>query len=198
MSTSTLDDDELLHLALHASREHRHDQAMAYLKRAIQAFPDSAKAHYLLGAEHAQIGLYERAIDEMSEAIRLDPSLTVAQFQLGLLQLTTGHLREAELAWEPLDQLQRNDPFYLFKSGLLHLMRDEVTECIQSLERGIANNAVNEALNDDMRRVLDDLQGHNATLITANVEPAVHATHARPVRGILSAYQQNRDEPTTD
>ena len=42
-----LDNDELVHLALYAMRNDRHDEAMSLLKRAIEASPDSAAAHYL-------------------------------------------------------------------------------------------------------------------------------------------------------
>jgi tetratricopeptide (TPR) repeat protein len=194
-STLTLDDEELLHLALHAGRGHRHDAAIDYLKRAVQEFPRSAKAHYLLGAEHAQIGLYERAAAEMKQAIQLDPTLSVAQFQLGLLQLTTGHAQEAEIAWQPLDRLARHDPLYLFKSGLLHLIRDELPACIQALEQGIANNSANEPLNDDMRRVLNDLQERTAAAQGTHGEPA---PFSRTSHALLSAYRQNRDEPTVE
>ena len=195
MNPSTLDDDELLHLALHAGREHRHDEAIGYLKRAVHEFPNSAKAHYLLGAEHAQIGLYERAVAEMDEAVRLDPALAVARFQLGLLQLTTGHSRAAELAWQPLDQLPHHHPLYLFKSGLLHLIRDELPACILALEQGITNNVDNEPLNEDMRRVLNDLQQRTGVAKSAPDEPAQFggASHA-----LLSAYRQNRDRSTAE
>jgi tetratricopeptide (TPR) repeat protein len=192
MNTAKLDEDELVHLALHASGEHRPDEAMAYLKRAVLAFPNSAKAHYLLGAEHAQIGMVERAVEEMSEAVRLDPSLTTAQFQLGLLHFTAARRREAELAWKPLDKLERSDALYLFKCALLHWLDDKLPECIRDLELGIKNNTFSEPLNEDMRRVLHDVQARAASTSAASRGSPVatqSSTHA-----LLSAYQKNRDK----
>jgi len=145
-----LDESELLHLALHAMGEDHHDESMRLLKRTLTAYPRSAQAHYLLGAEHAQIGMYDRAVDEMAEAVRLDPSLTSAHFQLGLLHVTAGRVREAQAAWSPLDRLPPDDPLRLFKSGMLHLVHNELALCAQELRAGIAHNKLNEALNNDM------------------------------------------------
>ncbi|HEX9810946.1 MAG TPA: tetratricopeptide repeat protein, partial [Burkholderiales bacterium] len=131
MSTPNLDDEELLHLALNASSENRHEEAISYLKQALNLAPANAKAHYMLGAEHAQIGLYDRATEEMAAAVKLDPDLVTAHFQLGLLHITSGRAKEAEDAWKPLDRLDREHPLHLFKTGLLHLARDEFAECGQ-------------------------------------------------------------------
>jgi tetratricopeptide (TPR) repeat protein len=184
-----LDNDELVHLALYAMRNDRHDEAMTLLKRAIEASPDSAAAHYLLGAEHAQIGLYDRAIAEMAESVRLDPGIPAAHFQLGLLHLTAGRVREAEAAWQPLERLAVDNPLRLFKSALLHLVHEERELCIQELRAGIANNTLNEALNNDMRRLLEDLLARRG----GGTEVPVPSK-----RMLLSTYDQNRDNPATD
>ena len=202
-----LDDVELLHLALNAMRQDRHDQAMSLLKRAIQTSPDNAKAHYLLGAEHAQIGLYDRAVADMTEAVRLDPSLAAARFQLGLLHLTSGRWREAEAVWQPLDQLAADDALRLFKSALLHLVQDDRAKCIEELQAGIARNKLNEALNDDMRRLLVDLQSREAgqsvakeaasnSNASASQEPIQVPRPSK--RMLLSAYDRNQDDTPTD
>jgi len=179
-----LDEVELLHLALYAMRNDRHDEAMSLLKRAIEADPNSAPAHYLLGAEHAQVGLYDRAVVEIAESVRLNPGIPSAHFQLGLLHLTAGRVQEAKAAWQPLDQLAADDPLRLFKSGLLHLVNEERELCIQDLQAGIARNTV-EALNDDMRRLLADVQSRQPV-----PSPSRHM--------LLSTYDHNRDDTTTD
>src|SRR5688500_15693826 len=102
-SASKLDDQELLHLAIRASNEGRHDAAIDHLKQALELAPDNAKVHYMLGAEHAEIGMYDRATEEMTKAVVLDPTLVTAQFQLGLLHITSGRIPKAEESWKPLD-----------------------------------------------------------------------------------------------
>ncbi len=196
MNTQPLDDDELLHLALRASNENRHEEAISYLKRAIGVSPNNAKAHYMLGAEHAEIGLYDRAAEEMAKAILLDPTLVTAQFQLGLLHITSARVKEAEETWKPLDKLGENNPFYLFKTGMLHLARDEFEACIQALEKGIKLNQQNVALNNDMRKVLEDVKTKFPAAGTA--APAASADnkdktkYPRDTR--LSAYRQGSDD----
>jgi Flp pilus assembly protein TadD len=193
VTTVELDDEELVHLALRASAEQRHEDAMGYLKRATQRFPNNAKAHYLLGAEHAQIGMYDRAITDIREAVRLDPGLVAAHFQLGLLYMTRGAAADAERAWKTLDALAPTEPLYLFKTGLTHLIHDRLAECVKALEQGIERNLALVALNDDMRRVLDDVRARlaaGAPTDRAQTEAPRPGEHA-----LLSAYRQNRDDP---
>jgi tetratricopeptide (TPR) repeat protein len=206
MSTpSKLDDQELLHLALRASTENRHEEAINHLKRAIEIAPDNAKVHYMLGAEHAEIGLYDRAVEEMSKAVQLDPNLDTAHFQLGLLHITSARLDDAEKAWKALDKLGENHPLYQFKQGLLHLARDEFDAAITALRKGVSLNNANPALTRDMERMIAEIEARpNASAATsAKPTAAAAAAPAKPATGdkkhvLLSAYKQNRSDTDTD
>jgi tetratricopeptide (TPR) repeat protein len=197
-TTVDLDEAELLHLALHAMGNDRHEESMQLLKRTLHAFPASARARYLLGVEHAQIGLYDRAVAEMTEAVKLDPSLAVAQFQLGLLHVTAGRIREAEAAWLPLDRLAADDPLRLFKSAMLHLVRNEFAACIENLQAGIARNKLNKPLNDDMRRLLADVQNRQTGPGAANGDTPAPQIPPPTKNMLLSTYDRNRDDTPTD
>ena len=197
-TTVELDEAELLHLALHAMGHDRHEESMRLLKRAVHTFPTSARARYLLGAEHAQIGLYDRAVAEMTEAVKLDPSLAVAHFQLGLLHVTAGRVREAEAAWLPLDRLAPDDPLRLFKSAMLHLVRNEFADCIENLQAGIARNKLNKPLNDDMRRLLADVQKRQTGPGAAKGDAPPPQIPPPTKRMLLSTYDRNRDDTATD
>jgi len=153
-----LDGDELLHLALHAIQHDEPDKAIGLLRRLLKLQPENGKAHYLLGALHAEIGMHDKAAEEMTHALKLEPGMATARFQLGLLHLTSGKIAEAEAVWEGLDLLGEQDPLYLFKKGMLHLVRDEFESCVKELSRGIELNTLNEDLNNDMRRVLADAE----------------------------------------
>jgi Flp pilus assembly protein TadD len=192
--TNKLDDQELLHLALRASNENRHEEAINYLKQALELAPNNAKVHYMLGAEHAEIGLYDRATQEMSRAVELDPALITAQFQLGLLHFTSGRVDEAEKAWSPLNKLGENNPFYHFKKGMLSLTRDEFEDCTQALEKGISLNRANEALNNDMRRVLASFVARSQPPQTNTKHDATQVAAAPATHVLLSAYRQNRSD----
>ncbi len=156
-TTSHLDADELLHLAIIASRQDAHGEAIEYLKRTIELEPDHAKAYYLLAAEHAQIEMYDRAALEMEQALEFDPSLHIARFQLGLLHLTSGRTAEASRSWQALDLLGEEHCLFQFKRGLELMATDQFDACRAHLSRGLALNLDNAALNTDMQRVLDKL-----------------------------------------
>ncbi|MES2355377.1 MAG: tetratricopeptide repeat protein [Pseudomonadota bacterium] len=155
---SYLDADELLHLAITASKNNDHETAIINLKQALEIAPDNPKVHYFLGAEHAQIGLYDRAIEEMTRAVNLDPDMVTAVFQLGLLHLTSGKIDAAIETWALLDKLGDDHYLYLFKKGMISLARDEFDECEKCLKQGIALNHSSEALNNDMQKVISEIE----------------------------------------
>ncbi len=193
---TALDTEELMHLALHATNQNQPEQAITHLKRVLELSPDNSKAFYLLGALHAEIGLYERAISEMSRAVELDPDLPTAHFQLGLLYVTSGLVDEAEQAWQPLDALGENEALYLFKRGMLHLIRDEFEGCIADLNKGISLNTLNDDLNNDMRRVAASAEDalRSRAIDTQTLEDKPIPTGGRHV--LLSAYQRDDDDTT--
>lgn len=176
MSTQ-LDKDELFHLALHAINQQQHPEAIELLKRALTLTPEEGRLHYLLGAEYAQIGLYERAIESMIQAVTLDSTLHLAVFQLGLLHLTQGQPDQAASAWEPLTVLPEDDPLFQFSTGLKHLAKDEFAACKTCLEKGMQLNQAVPALNHDMQQVLDQIAklGNSTTdaPATSNTENSV-------------------------
>jgi tetratricopeptide (TPR) repeat protein len=195
-----LDESEFLHLAMHAMRSDRHDEATRLLRLARESFPASAQVLYLLGAEHAQMGLYDRAIEEMTAAVGLDPGLAAAHFQLGLLHATAGRAAEAIAAWAPLDELQPEDPLRLFKTAMAHLLNDELPQSIAALRAGLAHEELNEALRRDMQRLLTDLEQRQSAGRRSRVGSRQTTAKVPPPtkRVLLSAYQRNSDAAPTD
>jgi tetratricopeptide (TPR) repeat protein len=191
-TSTTLDSEELLHLAIRASQANRHEEAIGYLKRATEIDPKNGRAYYMLGAEHAEIGMYDRAVEEMAKAVAIQPELSTAHFQLGLLHITSARIAEAEQAWKPLDKLKSDDPLRLFKDGLLHLARDEFDQCVTLIEKGIPLNRSNEALNNDMRRVIQEVKSRSSATPPTGGTEAKAKTGASHV--LLSAYR-SKDEP---
>jgi tetratricopeptide (TPR) repeat protein len=183
--STALDDEELLHLAMEASGKQRHGDAIEYLKQAVAKTATNVNAHFLLGAEHAQIGMVERAIEDFSEALKLRPDLVPARFQLGLLFLCNARVQEALDAWKPLEKAGAADPYAVFARGLTKLARDEFAASAEDLKRGLEINRVNPALNVDMKRVLDQVETHMKGGGPAQPpgQPA-----AQPGQLLLSAY----------
>ncbi len=189
-----LNAEELMHLALHATEHESPDKAISYLKRLLKVDPDNGKAYYLMGALHAEIGMHKQAMDEMTKALELDSSLPeTARFQLGLLYITSGNIPEAEATWQPLDQLGNEHALYLFKTGMLHLVRDEFDQCAETLRKGIEVNSFNEDLNNDMRRVLQDAEnaaGHPHMTKQDNL----NSKGGDGQRMLLSIYEREDDK----
>jgi len=184
MSTAAgLDHEELVHLALEASSQQRHGEAIEYLKQSI-AKSKNFKALYLLAAEHAQIGLTERAIEEFRQALEIEPGMAAARFQLGLLFLCNARVQEALDAWRPLEKAAGADPYAVFAGALTKLAHDEFAAAAEGLRRGMEINRVNPALNTDMKRVLERIEAHMA----GGEPPQQPASGAQPGQFLLSAY----------
>lgn len=175
-SSDRLDSEELLHLAMQSAQAGWHDRAIVLLKQAWSANPRDARIIYCLGAEHAEIGMYERAMAEMAKALELEPSLDVARIQLALMCAGGGRVEQAESTLAPLLDRPEDDSALHFARGLTAMLRDDIANAIPAVERGIALNAVNPALNGDMARLLESMQAHVAAMGPAGAaKPAVRA-----------------------
>lgn len=189
-----LDQDELLQLAKNASGADDSATALAYLKEAVSRADATGAAHYLLGAEYAQIGMYERAVNEMESALALDPALTTARLQLGLLWIGGGAVDRADSVLAPLAELAADDPLRHFGAGLQRLIKNQLDDAAARLEQGIALNGSNAALNKDMRKIIDEIARVRAG--GAPQPAAAQAPSAAPAAEdtqhiLLSAYTGN-------
>jgi tetratricopeptide (TPR) repeat protein len=156
---TTFNNDELLHLALHAAENDTPEKTLSYLKQLINQDPQHSQGWYLMGAMHAEIGMYTLAIEEISKALQLNPDLpTTAPFQLGLLLVTSGEIERGKQVWEILDTNGESDPLYLFKMGLSALIDDQFEAAKDILMQGIELNTTNIALNNDMQRIVENIQ----------------------------------------
>jgi len=153
----TLDQRELIHVALDAIKRQDGGTALACLKEAT-ARPDSiAVSHFLLASQYAQLQMMDRAVEEFEAAIAMDPGLAIARFQLGLLFLSSGNTERAKDVLTPLTVPGGNEALAHFANGLLHLIRDEFSETVRYLNEGIRLNTENSALNNDMQKIIDEI-----------------------------------------
>jgi tetratricopeptide (TPR) repeat protein len=157
-SSTTLTVSDLIGLAIGAAARNENEQAIELCKRALEVSPRASQAHYLLGAQYAQIGMFERAMDEIRTALEIQPELHEARFQLGLLLLTEARVPEAIDAWHDLEELPETYSLRQFQQGLRQMAEDRFVEAISSLEAGMAMNRTNAALNADMARVIEEMR----------------------------------------
>lgn len=183
---NNLTQEELLHLAVEATRRGEHGSSISYLKEGVTRFPDDAKMAYVLGAEFAQIGIYDKAELEMQRAVSIDSELYTASFQLGLLQMTLGKIEEAKLSWNNIDNLPKEHSLWLFKTGLTRLAEEQFLDARKLIEQGIASNDFSPELNRDMDIILTSMPAEGV-----NVEKSDSDSVAGQAR--LNAYTLNND-----
>lgn len=150
------DAEQLLDMALQASQHNDTQKSFGLVKQAIEKSPDDTRMWYMLGSLYADIGIYDKAIENMEKSLQIDPGYGIARFHLGLLFLTMGQQEQAESTWKGLDALGDTHYLTLFKSGLLHIANDQVQDGIMLIEKGINNNQLNEPLNNDMQTVIEN------------------------------------------
>lgn len=184
------DAEELLHLAMEASKNSDNETAIKHLKSALEISPDSAEVHFMLGSTYADIGMYERAENSLKQALVAKPDFEAARFQLGLLYIVNNQVDQASTTWEALDNLGDDNPHYLFKCGLLHLAKDEFDKSIEYINKGLVANTQNTPLNNNMNQILNDILAvqQQTSGVAAPANNLNNAKHAQ-----LKAYEDTED-----
>lgn len=152
---------------------------IAAIDTALRDYPEDARLHFLKGSMLIGEKRFIAAHTALREAVRLDPDLHIARFQLGFFELTSGEADAALASWQPLKTaLPEGHYLQLFVEGLEHLVADRFAPCIESLQAGMAVNAENAPLNGDMQLIIDrcrELLGEQAPPDTGEGQ-AVSAT----------------------
>ena len=142
-------------------------QAHTLATEAIEQYPSSGKLHFIHAAIDAQSEQYESAIERYLKALQYDPELHIARFQLGLLLATLG---QGESSIDFLRPLSEDTNHYLgcFSRGLILILTaddesetnlEKLQEAANLLQKGIQLNQENLHLNDDMRAMLQRING---------------------------------------
>jgi tetratricopeptide (TPR) repeat protein len=162
--------DEYFHLALHASSVGQHGTCMTYLKEVLKQQPRNAPALYLLAAQHAEIGMLERAVSGIKAALAIEPGLEIARFQLGLLLLDSQRRSEAKENFAGLSG-SADAALRLFSDAMIALSDEDRDSARRKLDAGLAQPGGNPALRSLMQRVLGALAQNDAATLTAPEPP---------------------------
>jgi tetratricopeptide (TPR) repeat protein len=158
MSYEKLDNEELLRVALDTINQDRHADAVSMLKTLLEREPTHVFATYLLAAEHAQLGMMDRAEDGFRRTVALAPDFPMARFQLGQALLVRGVGIEAREVLAPLANLPGNVALSCYARGLIAAANEDAAEAIAQLEAGLAYEQDIPALAQDMQRVVGNLR----------------------------------------
>jgi tetratricopeptide (TPR) repeat protein len=157
MNFDKLDNDELLRLALDAINNDRDADAVVMLKTLLERDPGHVFATYLLAAQHAQMGMMDRAEAGFRAVVQQAPDFPIARFQLGQLLLVKGAGEEARHVLAPLTA--GREALGAYARGLSAAALEDLSTALSELEAGLALPQEIPALELDMRRLLSRLQG---------------------------------------
>lgn len=161
---SSFDSEEHLFLALNAISEKAHDRAIDHLKK-ITSGEYYSRAQYLLGAEYAEIGMYDRAKQSFQSIIDVEPLKEMVRLQKGLLHIFLGEKEDAQLCLSRLVEVEdETNPIFWFAKGMLVSLDSRLHDAIEFLKNGIKLNVINDPLNDDMRKFINALSDSSPDL----------------------------------
>jgi Flp pilus assembly protein TadD len=157
MSYEKLDNDELLRIALDAINQDKHADAVSMLKTLLERDSKHVFGTYLLAAEHAQLGMMDRAEEGFVKTVELAPDFPMARFQLGQLYIVKNDMAAAKALLAPLTQLPAGQALSCYAKGLVAAASEDANEAITQLQAGLACEQEIPALAQDMQRVLNNL-----------------------------------------
>jgi len=97
-------------LALHHHQAGNLRQAEQLYRQILQADPDNADAHHLLGALAYQLGRHEQAMASIGQALTLKPGVAAYHSNLGLARQALGQMDEALACFQEALRLQPDSP----------------------------------------------------------------------------------------
>ena len=187
--------DALMQDALAASHANDSARAIELLTQASIAAPGSAMPHLLIGSEYAASGEIEQAELAFANAVLLAPRLTIARYQLGLLQFSSGHAALALVTWQPLLKLGESDPLPHFIKGFAALARDEFADALTNFRAGLSRNSTTPAVSSDIEQIIawiEEMQDASGTLAISSDSPLDQVTEAERIveHVLLSNYRR--------
>lgn len=174
MSYERLDNEELFRLSLGAMNASRDADATDTLKALLERDPDHAHGHYLLAAQHAQMGLLDRAEDGFRTACGLaTPDFPMPRFQLGQLLLAKGKREEAIQVLAPVKD--EHGALGAYAAALTALASEDLGSAAEALRTGLQQAQSIPVLGNDMQRLLTELERamtESAAMDTSITAPA--------------------------
>lgn len=178
-----IDNDELLRLTLDSINQERHADALSMLKVLLERDTEHAFATYLLAAEHAQLGMMDRAEEGFKKAVKLAPDFLMARFQLGQLYLVKNETSLAIEMFTPITLLPDGHTLAAYAKGLIAAANDDIAQAIAHLAAGLECEQDIPALAEDMLSMLNNLNS-----LTADANSLVQQNSAAPM--YLSNYDR--------
>lgn len=186
-----LDAEEYLALAINASKNGEHHASLEHLDKVLTLEPENANAIYLQAAEHAELGLYDRAIKGIEKALILNENIELARFQLGMLYLQKDENNEAQQHFSYLIDKTHNEDLSLFSEGMLALSMANVNHAQEKFTAGLLLKASYPALNNTIKNIIDSFNNESNSSSRSIDENSENGDEKLV---FLGAYQNNNDK----
>jgi tetratricopeptide (TPR) repeat protein/tRNA A-37 threonylcarbamoyl transferase component Bud32 len=129
--------------ANHADIINSPEQAIESYRDFIQAYPDDPEGYYKLGLTYESISQWDQAIENLRQALALDPKFGAARFELGKVLIQQDDLEPALTELESLLTYYRDignregEATVVNAIGVIHRHRNEFEEAIGCFETSI-------------------------------------------------------------
>ena len=154
--------DELISEGAAALQVGNHQQAIDVWAQAALIIPASGVPHFLIGSALASQEEYEKAETAFSNAVLLSPNFSIARYQLGLLQFTSGRAALALVMWQPLLEIAsptaEEQALSLFVRGYAALAQDDFGPALAQFREGVRINSGNAVVSSDVNKVIDRVE----------------------------------------
>jgi tetratricopeptide (TPR) repeat protein len=154
------------------------EEGVRLLQGLLDVVPDNADAHFLLGAEFAELGLWDQAEAAFKRTVELAPTLAPARLQWGLVYFVNGQLDAARDIFQPLTQGD-DAALALYGEGLVRACDNHLEAAARSLRLGLAEPQAIPVLASDMARLAGEFESKAA----AGADPLA-------ARAFLNAHNQ--------
>jgi len=179
-----LDAEEYLHLAINATQHQQHHAALEYLHKSLELSPENARAIFLLAAEHAELGLFDRAIKGMLLALELEPGLEFARYQLAMLYMHINDIPASKDVWAYLGEHASDEAIKWVAQGLF-IIDEDYSRGLALIEKAADSQIDNPFLKSSINDILNNLTTSNSP--TKPQEDTSAASHSL----FLNAYQNS-------
>ncbi|PKV11042.1 tetratricopeptide repeat protein [Xanthomonas prunicola] len=179
--------EQLLARAAQAMLDANDAESLAILGALLAQDPECAQAHYLLGAQRAQLGDLDLAEQAFHRALQLSAEFPMARFQLGQLLLVTGRNSDAVQMLTPLAE-SIEGAIGSYASALISIAHDHVDLAISQLQMGLTQGQPIAALQADMQRLVQLLSSTNGSLASTQADTGATLPGASMLLSNYSRY----------
>ncbi len=149
------------------SRRFPHEQAVQAYRQALQLDSTLDEAHHQLAMIYFHVGLLDKARDEVSAALAINPGNTLARFRIGVIHMYRGEFDRAYAIFNSTP-LERNPSLWAFQTATALFRLGRESEATALIDRYLRDNPRDEGgLGHSVRAMMLAKAGRRAEAETA-------------------------------